>query len=180
MKTLMDEIKSCLVIYYLKGYKYVLVVSFWKIHHIWSRDINLVSSFLCSPSSSQSLSYTLLGNPRKTHFFFCCLCGQLVFYSWVVYFLGVLFVLAELDLGGALHSRHRAQLLLALSLLWFKQILKCHMLLKILFKVRLGQIASGPARYFCLSLFPSWTHVKTHFSWTYLLFLYLYVNVHPY
>lgn len=29
--------------------------------------------------------------------------------------LGVLFVLAELDLGGALHSRHRAQLLLALS-----------------------------------------------------------------
>lgn len=70
MKTLMDEIKSCLVIYYLKGYKYVLVVSFWKIHHMWSRDINLVSSFLCSPSSSQSLSYTLLGNPRKTHFFF--------------------------------------------------------------------------------------------------------------
>ena len=56
----MDEIKLCLIIHYLKGYKYIMVLSFWKIHPIWSRDIASFSfPFIVSLHASTSLCHSI-------------------------------------------------------------------------------------------------------------------------
>lgn len=119
--------------------------------------------FLCSHARApHSLFHgTLLEDPGKTHFFSLLHVASLFFTHECSSF-----VPAELGLGGALHSRHRAQLLPDLSLLWFKQILKHRALNRTFVEVRKGRITLGPSRYLCLSLLPNQTRAKIALSLT--------------